>query len=439
MKKQIYNSSVFGTITAPPSKSITQRALAAALLSKGETLLVNAGLSNDDVSTTKIIKSLGAEVTNLEGGIVRIKSHFNPSFQTELHKARELKVIQCGESGLAVRMFSSIISLLDQRFVMEGESTLLKRQLDIPEEIFKPLNVKFGSRTGRIPLKVRGPLVPANIDIDCSTTSQFLTGLLFAFSYLNAEDISINVKELKSRPYIDLTLKVMEDFRMKVPENRNYEQFYFPKNDISDLNVSKNNTLNYTIESDWSNAAMLMVLAATRGEIVIKGLDLNSFQGDKIILDVLKQVGADIEMDNQQILVRKNKLKAFQFNAEDYPDLFPPLVALAANCEGVSVIEGVKRLKNKESNRAKCLQYEFGRLGVNIKIEENKMIIEGGVIGGGIVKSHNDHRIAMALTIAGLNANSRVELGDAEAVDKSYPYFFSDLKQIGAHIDSSIL
>ena len=436
MKKQIYNSAVYGTITAPPSKSITQRALAAALLNNEEVFLSNVGFSNDDISTAKIIQSLGAEISYLEGGGMRISSQFN-TLPIDMFKSREMKIIQCGESGLATRMFASIVSILDQRFVMEGDSSLIKRQLNIPDEVFKSLFVKFGSRTGRAPLRIKGPLVPANIDIDGSKTSQFLTGVLFAFSFLKVEDITINVTELKSKPYIDLTLDVMKSFNMKLPENRNYEQFYFPKNEINleEVGVPK---VNYTIESDWSNAAMLMVLAATTGEITIKGLNLDSFQGDKIILDILKKVGADIEIGADQILVRKNKLNAFEFDATDYPDLFPPLVALAANCEGTSVIEGVERLKNKESNRSKCLQYEFGRLGIDIQLQDTKMLVKGGVISGGKVKSHNDHRIAMALTIAGMNAISRVELGDAEAVDKSYPYFFSDLLKLGAKIESSV-
>lgn len=437
MKKQIYNSVIYGAITAPPSKSITQRALAAALLSKEDVFLNNVGFSNDDISTTKIIQSLGADVSYLEDGVLKIKSHFNP-ISLESLPAKDLKVVQCGESGLATRMFSPIISLMNQRFVLEGEGSLFKRQLNIPEDIFKLLNVKFGSRTGRAPLRIKGPMMPQNIEIDGSVTSQFLTGLLFAYSYLNVEDLTIHVKKLKSKPYIDLTLDVMKAFNMKMPENRNYEQFYFPKNS-QPVEPSSEHVLRYTVESDWSNAAMLMVLAATSGEVTIEGLKIDSFQGDKIILEILKQIGADVEVGEKQIKVKKNQLNAFEFNAENHPDLFPPLVALAASCHGVSVIEGVERLKNKESNRAKCLQFEFGRLGIDIDIQDNKMLIKGGVISGGKVKSHNDHRIAMALTIAGINAISRVELGDAEAVDKSYPYFFSDLKKLGAHIDSGEL
>lgn len=437
MKKQIYNSPIYGTITAPPSKSITQRALAAALLSKEEVFIYNSGVSNDDISTAKIIESLGARITYFDGGMMKINSHFS-SQPFELHEQKKLKLIQCGESGLAVRMFSSIVSIFNQRVVLEGESTLFKRQLNIPEEVFQFLNVKFGSRMGRVPLRIKGPLVPANITVNCSQTSQFLTGLLFSFSYLNAENVTISVKDLKSKPYIDLTLQVMKDFGMKVPENNNYEQFYFPKNKDIQSETLEKKPINYIVESDWSNAAMMMVAAATKGEIAIKGLNLNSFQGDKIILDVLKQVGAEMEVTSEQIFIRKKQLKAFHFNAENHPDLFPPLVVLAACCTGTSVIEGVKRLKYKESNRAKCLQHEFGRLGIDILIEDNKMFVEGGVIKGGVVKSHNDHRIAMALTIAGLNAASRLELGDAEAVDKSYPYFFSDLSKLGTNIDSII-
>jgi len=437
MKKQIYQSTIFGTITAPASKSLMQRALTAALLSKEEIFLHNAGFSNDDIVTLRIIQYLGAEVTTLDDGTLRIKSFFKPHLP-EPYPFKGLKIIQCGESGLAARMFTPIAGLIDQRVVLEGEGGLLRRQLGIPEEIFKDMKVKFGSRSGRIPFRIRGPLVPVNIEVDCSATSQFLTGLLFAYSYAGAEDVTISLKNLKSSPYIDLTLAVMHDFGMTVPVNDNYQKLYFPKNTDANRSKPKLGTLHYTVESDWSNAAMMLVAGATAGEVTIKGLDLNSYQGDKIILEVLKQVGCDLTVTDEQIFVRKNQLNAFHFNAEHFPDLFPPLVALAANCKGTSVIEGIQRLKYKESNRAVSLQYEFGRLGIKINFEDDKMLIEGGQISGGKVKSHNDHRVAMALTIAGLNAISRVEVGDAEAVDKSYPYFYSDLNVLGAKIETSL-
>lgn len=427
MKKQLFSSTIFGTITAPVSKSVMQRALVAALLDHRKVILHNIGQSNDDVDTTKIIEKLGAKVEYYQDKSMKIKSDFNP--ETALNN---LRILNFGESGLAARLFTPIVALMDHRFVLEGEGSLPKRHLGIPEEIFPAINVKFGSRTGRLPFRVKGPLTPANIKIKSIPSSQFLSGLLFAYSHADACDVTIEVEKVNSFPYIDLSLKVMEDFGMKVPENKNYQSFYFPAE--PHFHASESTYFDYTIENDWSNAAMMFVAGATAGEVRIGGLDLQSKQGDKIILEILKKVGADISESDGFISVRKNELKPFEFDATDFPDLFPPLVALAANCAGESIIYGVERLRSKESNRAKSLQYEFSRLGIKVELKDNKMMIKGGTISGGNVKSHNDHRVAMALAIAALNATGRVELGDADAVNKSYPYFFADLVSLNATI-----
>ena len=165
----------------------------------------------------------------------------------------------------------------------------------------------------------------------------------------------------------------------------------------------------------------------------MKGLNVNSLQADRLIIKVLELCGAIVTCENNVVCVRKNKLNSFLFDATECPDLFPPIVALASCCKGRTVISGVKRLKNKESNRAYTLQREFGKLGVAIKIENNKMIIEGGSqIYGGKVDSNKDHRIAMALSIMACVSDTQISIQNYQAVSKSYSKFYSDLSKVSS-------
>jgi 3-phosphoshikimate 1-carboxyvinyltransferase len=222
---------------------------------------------------------------------------------------------------------------------------------------FRKLGIEIASNKGMLPIKIKGPLQPKDITIDGSLSSQFLTGLLFAFAKAATEPVTITVNNLKSKPYIDLTLQVMKDFGY-VGENNNYESFTInPK----PLNPKP---LNYTVEGDWSGGAFLLVAGAIAGKIVVKGLDVFSTQADKAILKAIMDCGANISIEEKQIEVAPAlELKPFHFNATDCPDLFPPLVALAAYCNGTSVIEGVSRLAHKESNRGLTLQEEFAKMG----------------------------------------------------------------------------
>jgi len=295
-----------------------------------------------------------------------------------------------------------------------------------------------------LPITVQGPLVPANIEVDGSLSSQFLTGLLMAYSAspnpskggasedAKSSSVSIKVNNLKSKPYIDLTLDVMRKFGMLVPENRNYKEFIFHYDSIQ-TSPSGDRGL-YTVEGDWSGGAFLLVAGAIAGSITVTGLDLSSTQADKAIMDALMSANAAIATESKGIQAHPGGLRGFEFDATDCPDLFPPLVALASYCEGETKIKGVRRLKHKESNRAVTLQDEFDLMGVRIDIEDDTMIIHGGVVKGADVHSHHDHRIAMACAVAALGANSETIIEEAEAVNKSYPDFYEDLKSLGANV-----
>ena len=249
-----------------------------------------------------------------------------------------------------------------------------------------------------------------------------------AYAAADARDVTIHVNNLNSKPYIDLTLKVMADFGLKTPINDKYQSFYFEKKSSSQF---ESKTLTYTVEGDWSGAAFLLVAGAVAGDITIEGLDVFSSQADKAVLQALMQAGAILSIEEKQIHVKKSPLKAFHFNATDCPDLFPPLVALAAYCKGTTAIEGVHRLTHKESNRALTLKEEFGKMGVEVVLQEDLMLIKGGaVLNGTGVHSHHDHRIAMACAVAALKAEGSMQIEGAEAVRKSYPEFWNDLASL---------
>ncbi len=424
MLVKIRPSKISGTIKAPTSKSSMQRACAAALLCKGIVVISNPGFSHDDKAALKMIESLGAICKIIDGDLWIESKGVNP-----LNKQ-----VNIGESGLGLRMFTPIIALSNQEIFIEGQGSLLTRPMSFFDEVFFKLAVKFVSENGRLPFKIQGPLVPKNIEIDGSLSSQFLTGLLMAYSVSAETEVSIKVKDLKSKPYIDLTLNVMKAFGLNMPLNKNYDEFVFNK--ATEQKKELVEPIRYTVEGDWSGAAFLLVAGAIAGSINVIGLDMSSSQADKAVMEALMSANASIAIESKGVKVHKSDLIAFEFDATDCPDLFPPLVALAANCKGTSKIAGVSRLMHKESNRAISLQQEFGKMGVKIILDDDVMKIEGvSEIKGTIVHSHNDHRIAMACAVIGLIANGETEIEKAEAINKSYPEFFNDLKKLGADVE----
>ncbi len=417
----IQPSTIKGSVTAPPSKSAMQRACAAALIRKGASRIYNPGNSNDDKAALNIIRQLGAEwkweEDHLHIDSIGIQAKSN--------------IIDCGESGLAARMFTPIAALIPDTLEITGSGSLKSRPMHFFEEVLPQLDVTINANEGRLPFHIQGPLQARNITVDGALSSQYLTGLLMAYSAGNASDVTIKVTDLTSKPYIDLTLQMMEHFGLKVPAHHNYETFYFDNTTAK----SSANTISYKVEGDWSGAAFLMVASAIAGPVTIKGLDVFSVQADKAVLQVLMDSGCHLSIQQEQIDIKPGKLKAFHFDATHCPDLFPPLVALAAYCEGTCVIEGIHRLIHKESNRALTLQEEFDKMGVAIQFQDDLMLIKGNSnTHAAIIDSHNDHRIAMACAVAALKADGPVQINDADAVSKSYPEFYQHLEQLGVKL-----
>jgi len=422
MKVTIQPSQLSGIVRAPASKSSMQRACAAALLNKGETSIYNPGHSNDDKAALDIIQKLGVTIEFRSDDLFIKSAGVNPVGEE----------INCGESGLGIRMFTPLVALSEKKIIINGTGSLLTRPMDFFDQILPKLGVKVKTNEGKLPIEIQGPLKPTSIEVDGSLSSQFLTGLLLAYAAAGAKNVSIKVKDLKSKPYIDLTLDVMKQFGFTVPENKNYEEFIFSTEPVLE---STHTAVHYTVEGDWSGGAFLLVAGAIAGPITVRGLDLTSTQADKAIVDALMAANAGIAIEAKGIKIHPASMTGFYFDATDCPDLFPPLVALAAYCNGESTIKGVSRLAHKESNRAITLQEEFEKMGVRIDLNDDTMTVHGGnAVKGAIVHSRHDHRIAMACAVAALKADGETVIEEADAIKKSYPDFYNDLEKLGADV-----
>ena len=408
MKTTIHKGRIAGSITAPASKSYAQRAVAAALLAGGETTLTHLDLCNDTRAALDVARRLGASVSH-EGTTYTIRGGLNP-VSTKLN---------IGESGLATRLFTPIASLCHMPITINGEGSILRRPIEMMEEPLQALGVEVISNWGYLPISVKGPMRGGEIHVDGSLSSQFITGLLMALP-LSPNDTVLHVENLKSRPYVDMTIDLAARFGVAI-EHNNYEQFYI-------AGGQHYTPCTYNIEGDWSGASCLLVAGATAGSITIRNLNHISLQADLAIIEALARAGAEIITTNSSVTVHGGPLHAFEFDATDCPDLFPALAALAASCEGTSVLTGTQRLTYKESNRAETIAEVFGRLGIGVDLsEENTMRITGGTVSSAVVDSHNDHRIAMAAAVAALSSDDSVVIEGANAADKSYPNFWNDL------------
>ena len=404
-----------GEVVPPCSKSYAQRALAAALLASGRTTLRGIELCRDTRSAIEAIRTLGARVEIKDDNTLIIDGGLNPTTAT----------LNVGESGLAARLFTPIAALGGEAMRIEGEGTLRHRPMAMMVEPLRTLGVEVRDGGGRLPIEVCGPIKGGRVVVDGSISSQFITGLLIALPCAKS-DTTVEVRDAVSTPYIDMTLETLERFGVEIMHNEgDYSKFYIEGN-------QELKPVDYTIESDWSAAAFIMVAAAIAGEITVRNISTLSRQADTLVCRALERAGASIIIEEGAITVSHRPLEAFTFDATNSPDLFPALVALAAAADGVSTIRGIERLRGKESDRGEVLREEYRKLGIEIELdyEENIMRVVGGKPHAAEVDSHDDHRIAMSLAITALRIEDEVVIRNRECVAKSYPSFFEDLEML---------
>ena len=412
MDKTVPLGRVKGTLTPPCSKSYAQRALAAALLTEEPVVLRNLEFCDDTRSAMRCIETLGATIEQVDPTTLSIKGGLHP-------RGNRLDV---GESGLSTRLFTPVAALCPTPVTIVGRGTLLSRPMTMMLDPLRQLGVTVRDNGGFLPIEVCGPMRGGEVEVDGSVSSQFITGLLLALPRAG-HDTTLHVHDAVSTPYLDMTLDTAQRFGIEICQ-RDYEEFYIPGN-------QRYGTTYFSIEGDWSAAAMLLVAGATAGEITVRNVSMLSKQADTAICTALVRAGAAVINETDSVTAVHRPLHAFEFDATNCPDLFPALAALAAAAEGVSVIRGTSRLEYKECNRAEAICEEYGKLGIEIDLsEEDVMKIRGGAIHGARTRSHGDHRMAMSLAVAALRSDGAVTIEGAESVAKSYPRFFEDLEHV---------
>ncbi len=406
MEKFIRPAAIDGQMTAPSSKSDMLRAVAAAYLTHAPCEILRPSDCDDALAALRMVETLG---TDAQRDAEQVR--FTPG------QRQPGRVLDCGESGLCIRMFPSIVALSGATTTLTGRGSLLKRPIAMIEQPLRNLHVACQTENGLPPVVVSGQLQAGTTTIDASTTSQFLTGLLLALPLCDG-DSEIMVTNLASKPYIAMTLQLLETFGITI-EHDAFTRFRIPGR-------QQYRARSYQVEGDWSGAAFPLVAGAIAGRASVANLRQDSCQADKAILDALRACGASVQIAEDVVTVSQGELVGFEFDATDCPDIFPPLVALATYCQGKSVIHGAQRLQAKESDRGVALLQEFTKMGGRVSLHEKRIEIYGNPLDGGMVDSHNDHRIAMACAVAALGSKRGVRIQRAECVAKSYPEFFQD-------------
>lgn len=403
---------VTGSVLIPPSKSMMQRVCAAALLHQGKTIVRNYGTSKDDEAAITIIKDLGATV------------HFttNEMIVESSGTITGGGNINCGESGLSARLFTPIAALGNRPVLITGNGSLPGRPMQFFKDVLEPLGVKMEGFTGYIPFIAEGPLQVQDITVDGSLSSQFISGILFAYAAAAKEAVQVTVTDLVSRPYIDLTLEVLTAFGKNIT-NDNYQRFI-----INPVVFRPANDIQLSIEGDWSSAVFWIAAASIKGSLILTGLEQESVQADKLILEIVQKAGAKLHWQNKKLQISADKLSAFEVDLTNAPDLFPVLAVLAACCKGNSSIKGLHRLVYKESNRAESIFTLLSLLEVDFFLEGDQMMICGKDSFPAInYINPNDHRMAMAGALAAMRCTGEISIHNAEAVEKSYPDFWCHL------------
>lgn len=413
--KVIKPSEVKGRVKAPPSKSATIRAVAAALLADGVSIIINPSSCDDAAAALSIANDLGGVFIRGED---RVLINGNEGFRRSPSPPVS---INCNESGLCMRMFPPIAAVAGHNCVLGATGSLMTRPVAMVESL-AAFGVTCKTVQGHPPVTIDGRLRGNTVHIDGSVSSQFLTGLLMALPLCD-EDSRVHVHNLASKPYIAMTIAMAQTFGIVIDHDEGMTVFGI-------RGRQRYRAASVMIEGDWSGASFLLVAGAIAGSVTVHGLSMNSCQADRAILSALDAAGAACRTGEGLVTVEKKDLNPFEFDARDCPDLVPPLVALAAHCRGKSTIHGTERLRHKESDRSGALSSEFGRMGVTVNVEPDRIEIEGSQPRAARVDSHNDHRIAMACAVAALGAAGDVAIASAGCVTKSYRDFFEDLESI---------
>jgi 3-phosphoshikimate 1-carboxyvinyltransferase len=411
----IYIKSINHVEGAPllvPSKSYLHRALIASALCESETKLINSYVSNDIESTLNLVSALGSSVKFDENEITVYPN------KVEIKKSSKINFY---ESGTSLRIGLPILASFGNDYEIIGENRLLSRPLDQFERIFNDSDMIFNNKGNQIVMK--GKLKGNKFIIDSSKSSQFLSGMLMASPLLSKHVELINQSTVESIGYVNITIDVLKKFGISIIKTQN---------GYSVNNGKYRSPKQYSIENDFSQAAFLMVLAALKGKIIFSNLNLNSSQGDIEIINILKNMRANIIIENENFIIEKSVLNGIEIDARNIPDLIPILVVAASFSEGMTIIKNVDRLRFKESDRLKAILTEFTKFNKGITYENGDLRVWKDLsFEVKVFNSHKDHRIAMSLAIASIVIDGEFIIEGFECINKSYPNFLEDLGRVG--------
>ena len=415
---RITPSDLTGKVCVPTSKSVCHRAVICAGLAAGTSRISGILLSDDIIATMHAMEALGA-VIDQEGDTLIITG-------TDCTKPVH-HVIACNESGSTLR-FLIPLGLNNKDMTFTGKGQLVERPLNDYFTILDEQKIAYQTTDGHLPLSVSGSLKPGQFRLRGDVSSQFVSGLLFALPRLESDSSIIITTELESQGYIDLTLSMLALFGIKIINN-NYREFIVPGN-------QKYQSTDYHVEGDYSQVAFWLVAGTLGSPICCTGLNPYSLQGDKVILELIQQMGGKLKIEADSIHALTAITKSIEIDASQCPDLVPILAVLASVSEGTTRIIRAGRLRIKECDRLKAVTQELNKLGANIEEHEDSLTIYGRrTLNGGTVDSWHDHRIAMAMAIASIACQTPVTIQHSECVSKSYPNFWQDFQMLGGKIN----
>lgn len=411
----IYPSKVDGMIAPPPSKSFLHRAIISASLAEG-TSTINRVVYNEDVlATIGAFETLGVQIDKQEDRLI-ITSSGHLIFSDNIQ-------IDCHESGSTIRFLIPILSN-NMKVLFTGNSSLFKRPFNVYENLYRERGLVF--ETYEKSILTQGRLSPGVYEVSGSISSQFISGLLFALPLMNGDSVIRVSGNFESVDYVNLTLEVLRRFGINIIKNGN--QFFVKGN-------QKYIPTNIDAETDLSQAAFFAVLGIVNSDIKIEGVNSESIQPDRAILSYISTMGGYLNIEDNQICIKKSETRGIDIDISQSPDIGPIIALLCAKSKGTSNIYNAKRLRMKESDRLLSTYETLKRFGVNVSVTEDSLTIHGvSEFQGGTFDSFNDHRMAMMIAIGATVANSKVTILNAEAVNKSYPHFYKDLQSLGAEI-----
>jgi len=414
MKALVHKSEVKGKVRAPSSKSYTIRGLMCAALAKGESEIIHPLSSDDTEASIEVLSKVGVHIRQ-EEDLWRVSGGNFHEPDIELF---------CGESAATLRFMTAICSLIPGKCRLVAGLSLAKRPIKPLVQALRQLGVNCSCQGETAPVIVEGGRLKGGVaELPGNISSQFVSALLFISPFAE-EGVTIRLTTpLESKPFVLMTLECLRRFGIRVSQALNRfeiaKQTYRPAK--------------YEVEGDWSSASYFLALGAISGGVEVENLNPESLQGDKIMLNFLRDMGALVEVNKKSVVVKKSRLNAIRADLSDCIDLLPTMAVLAAVADGVSELTGIERARIKESNRVAAVKEGLERMGIKVTEEENRLMVTGSAPRGSVIDSQNDHRVAMAFSILG-SVVGETTINDAECVAKTFPQFWDILKSIGGEV-----